>query len=316
MVATIMDQCEQEGDRELRGIVALSRFGGVRVSSEVFGMRLIDLDFDLEHDGRDARLIIRSPKTEHIPGKDQRTVPMFPELKPVLQELWDAAPEGAEFLFPEYRSKTSAYLRRRVSQVIRRAGLKVWPALFQSMRSSRETELVHAFGIELACEWIGNTPAIARRHYFQVRPEDMARAAATPTGSIPQVPGRNPGLQADAGERREAQPGHEAPVRTAKSEPQEPICASLGLRKSLSDMTIDPNGVRTASLDIESNEPASNDLQQTHADSDATSGPKSGPIGSENAHVDPELAYLLSAWPNLPADLKAKVIDMVKAVAP
>ncbi len=46
--------------------------------------------------------------------------------------------------------------------------IKVWPKLFQNLRSSRESELIKVHGMEVACAWIGNTPAVAMKHYLQI----------------------------------------------------------------------------------------------------------------------------------------------------
>jgi hypothetical protein len=41
---------------------------------------------------------------------------------------------------------------------------------------SRETELAAEYPIHVACEWIGNSPVIAAKHYLTVREEDFGRA--------------------------------------------------------------------------------------------------------------------------------------------
>ena len=68
-------------------------------------------------------------------------------------------------------------LRTQFERIIQRAGLQPWPRLFQNLRSSRETELMERFPIHTVTAWLGNTPAVAMRHYLQVRDEDFARAA-------------------------------------------------------------------------------------------------------------------------------------------
>src|SRR5689334_5016463 len=39
--------------------------------------------------------------------------------------------------------------------------------LFQNLHSTREPELAEKFPIHVVCDWIGNSEAIARRHYLQ-----------------------------------------------------------------------------------------------------------------------------------------------------
>ena len=42
--------------------------------------------------------------------------------------------------------------------------------------TNRETELVEQFPVQVVTAWLGNTPAIAMRHYLQVRDSDYERA--------------------------------------------------------------------------------------------------------------------------------------------
>jgi hypothetical protein len=68
-------------------------------------------------------------------------------------------------------------LRSHLTKIIRRAGEEPWPKLFQNLRSTRETELARDYPINVVFEWIGNTAAIAAKHYLQVTDEDFERAA-------------------------------------------------------------------------------------------------------------------------------------------
>ncbi len=45
----------------------------------------------------------------------------------------------------------------------------------------RETGLMQTIPMLVVCDWLGNTPAVALRHYLTVREEDFLRA----TGTIP-----------------------------------------------------------------------------------------------------------------------------------
>src|SRR6185312_1959291 len=42
---------------------------------------------------------------------------------------------------------------------------------------SRQTELAAEYPIHVVCEWIGNSAAIASKHYLTVREDDFERAA-------------------------------------------------------------------------------------------------------------------------------------------
>jgi hypothetical protein len=55
--------------------------------------------------------------------------------------------------------------------------VKPWPKLFHNLRASRETELASEYPIHVVCNWIGNTAAIAAKHYWTVRDQDFERAS-------------------------------------------------------------------------------------------------------------------------------------------
>ena len=58
----------------------------------MLSLRWQDIDWEA------GRIVVQSPKTEHHPGKASRTIPLFPELRPILAEAFDLAPEGAEYV--------------------------------------------------------------------------------------------------------------------------------------------------------------------------------------------------------------------------
>jgi hypothetical protein len=61
-------------------------------------------------------------------------------------------------------------------RIIKRAGMKPWPKPFQNLRSTRETELMEKFPAHVVCGWIGNSEAIALKHYLQVTDDHFERA--------------------------------------------------------------------------------------------------------------------------------------------
>ena len=82
-------------------------------------------------------------------------------------------PDG--FVITRYRDPDQN-LRTMFEKIIKRAGLKPWPKLFQNLRSTRETELAETYPIHVVCAWIGNSEAVAKRHYLQVTESHFARA--------------------------------------------------------------------------------------------------------------------------------------------
>ena len=168
-------------NRYWRVIVSLSRFGGLRCPSEVLSLTWQDIDWEKE------RITVHSPKTEHHPGKDIRIIPLFPELRPILEEAFEASPRRGGLRGQREAPQSSAWARPAggiatsappFCRIIRRAGLTVWDRPFHNMRSSRVTELAQRFPIQVVTAWLGNTPEIARRHYLQVTDEHFRQATA------------------------------------------------------------------------------------------------------------------------------------------
>jgi integrase len=74
-IQAVIEECPNS---QWRLIFAMSRYGGLRIPSELFGLRWEDILWDKK------RFVIHSPKTEHIEGKATRICPIFPELEPYL----------------------------------------------------------------------------------------------------------------------------------------------------------------------------------------------------------------------------------------
>lgn len=172
--ARVLDACP---DNEWRLIFALSRFGGLRCPSEHLQLTWDDVDWERN------RIRVRSPKTEHHDGKDSRQLPIFPELKPYLEAAYDDAPEGSTHVIRRYRDGNQN-LRTQLGRIINKAGLDQWPKLFQNLRSTRETELAEQFPMHVVTEWIGNSEAVATKHYLQVTEEHFQKATQNATQSV------------------------------------------------------------------------------------------------------------------------------------
>jgi len=114
-------------------------------------------------------------------------VPIFPELRPYLEELFEQAKPGAEYVITRYRDP-NVNLRSQMLKIIRRAGLKPWPKLFQNLRSTRETELAEVYPLHVVCTWIGNTPRVAKGSYLQMTDDHFAKAAQNPAQHLHESP--------------------------------------------------------------------------------------------------------------------------------
>jgi integrase len=141
----VMEECSSS---DLRLIVALARFGRLRIPSELAGLTWQDVNWEKE------RIRVTSPKTEHHEGRGERFIPLFPELRPLLEEAFEAAPEGAVYVVGERHRNGDINLRTPLLRAIRRAGLTPWPKLFVNLRSGRETELVEEFPTHVVTTWL------------------------------------------------------------------------------------------------------------------------------------------------------------------
>ncbi len=166
-------------DAEWRAIVALSRYAGLRCPSEVVALRWGDVNWEL------GRLTVRSPKTAGHEGHAVRVVPIAPELRPILQDLFDRAEPGTEPVVPRLRDP-GVNLRTHFERIIAKAGVTPWPRLFHNMRASCACDWVERFPAHVVAGWLGHSPLIAARHYLQTRDAhfDLAtgadKAAANP----------------------------------------------------------------------------------------------------------------------------------------
>lgn len=209
-ISRVLDACP---DIHWRVIVSLSRYGGLRCPSEVLSLRWEDINWDT------GRILVTSPKTEHHHGKASRTIPLFPELRSILTEAMELAPDGAEYVVdPKYRKAAmspagwlNANLRTSFEKIIRRAGLATWPRLFHNLRASRETELVERFPIQTVTAWLGNTPSVAMKHYLMTT-DGHFDAAVRGDDKAVQIPVQQPSEMARNEQKLETIETTQAPV--------------------------------------------------------------------------------------------------------
>ena len=178
--AQVLESCPS---LDWRVIVCLNRYGGFRCPSEVLSLRWQDINW------AGGKVTVTSPKTEHHPGKDSRVIPLFPELRAILEEAFEAAPDGVVYVVDEKYRKAAmgksgwrnCNLRTTFEKIVQRAGLTPWPRLFHNLRASRQTELAERFPSHVVCDWLGNSEDIARKHYYQTTTEHFAQAVAGPS---------------------------------------------------------------------------------------------------------------------------------------
>lgn len=165
-IVTLMDYVP---DWEWRLVLALSRFAGLRCPSEMMPLRWEWVNWER------SRLTIYSQKNKRFPDKIYRVIPIFPDLRPYLEEAWEQAEEGAELIFRTIRRESA--IRRGLERYLIRAGIEQWPKITQSLRASLETDLVDdGIPIHVVTKWLGNSPAVAKKHYLRVHDEHFEAA--------------------------------------------------------------------------------------------------------------------------------------------
>ncbi len=278
---TLISACP---DCQWRLMLALSRYGGIRTPSETLALKWSDIDWERN------RIRIPSPKTEHHEGKDCRYIPMFPELRKPLMDVFEETRPGEEFVITRYRS-TSVNLRTQLLRIAHRAGVTPWPKLWHNMRASRQTELAETYPIHVVCEWIGNSRAVAQAHYLTVTDAHFQRAigqVATPQEALVQN-------AVQQGSENEGNGRNVASTENKKS-------AIISGLQSYSSEYISSNA-RDRGRTIPKSSRNNSDFEQT--------GAKSGAI-----HKNPDdWAAILVAIADLPAEQKQALAKLLASVA-
>jgi hypothetical protein len=263
---------------QFRLIVALARWGGVRTPSETMALRWSDIDLP------NGRMVIRASKTEHHAGGGVRVVPIFPELRPYLEELWDTLPEGApDRVITRYDDNPN--LRTQLARWCLAAGVKPWPKPFQNMRATRATELADQFPSHVCNAWLGHTEKVADQFYRSVTDDHFRKATQNPTHG----PTQNPTWQGAANNRTNEKDSLET------QEPQEflrPLAVSCEI-------------VQNCSVGDTGFEPSSKTLGKRGVDvsTDAKSD------------VRADAGELLALWAVLTNDQRAEVLALARRLA-
>ena len=147
---------------EWRILIGLARLAGLRIPSESHILTWDKVDWEKR------RLTVFAPKTGQT-----RVVPIVPELFELLSEAWDRAPDGATEILTMSRNN----LHRNFTIIIERAGLTVWPGMWQSLRRSAETMFAMQYPQHVVSGWIGHSVAVSLKHYVQT-PDSVFEAAS------------------------------------------------------------------------------------------------------------------------------------------
>ena len=161
---------------EWKLVFAFGRFIGCRMPSEIRALTWNDVNFEAN------TILLKSPKTK-CKGKPERMVPIFSEVASLLLAQShaadnlvsaigrDAAGDAAIYVFPTLRNHSNA--ATTAAKMVNAAGFASWPKFWNSLRASCETDLMDRYGLRKACAWIGNTPAVAVKHYSLLKATDF-----------------------------------------------------------------------------------------------------------------------------------------------
>ena len=166
-------------------------------------------------------------------------IPLFPELRPLLEKAFDQAQDGTLHVITKYRQR-NANLRTQFERILKRTGAQPWERLFQNLRASRETELANEFPLHVVTAWLGNTERVASKHYLQVTDAHYELAQRVKSGAT------------GAANVPKAAPHQPAADRTDSQEAKTPseVTSQVTFLPTVTDATgVPPRGVEPLSLD-------------------------------------------------------------------
>ena len=158
---------EHARTNEQRLIFALARWGGLRIPSELRGLTWDDVD--REHD----KIRIRAPKQKNHTYLIERWVPIWPEIRPHLDQQWDDAPPKTRHIILTHRSKNTSAHAGLFCRAAYRAGVtdspdaRPWPKLWINCRSTRATELRKQYPAAVVNYWLNHSEQTSSTHYQQ-----------------------------------------------------------------------------------------------------------------------------------------------------
>jgi integrase len=154
-----------------RGLLGLCRLAGLRMN-EALALKWSDVDLVAR------RLKVVKPGRYDDTKHRDRDVPIVPRLHDVLFALsMEAA--GADRVCEGVRSPCRVF-----KMLCAQAGVQPWSAPYQTCRKAREKEWVKELGLDVATEFLGNSAAVAMRHYLKADDADFDRAAGVKEEAI------------------------------------------------------------------------------------------------------------------------------------
>lgn len=147
----------------------LMRIAGFRAPSELNALRWKDIDWTSN------KMSVKANKTSHCNDGGRRTLPIFPEILPLLRELRDKHSNDDEFVLPRI---SHAALTRKVKRWISKIHETPWPKLLYNLRRSAVTDKAECFPSHVINGWFGHTERISQEHYRMTLDSHFDQAAS------------------------------------------------------------------------------------------------------------------------------------------
>ena len=156
MIERVMEHCRDDYDRLL---LALARFGGLRIPSEICHLRFCDFAGSVIQIHRDTKT-------------GAREVPLFGEIREIFDRVHAQAGLRENFSPAAIIFSNLGNYWFRIASAITASGVERWVKLFVNLRSSCITDMVERGYTEKTLDAIfGNSAAIRSLHYVQFRKE-------------------------------------------------------------------------------------------------------------------------------------------------
>ncbi|MHB9049825.1 MAG: tyrosine-type recombinase/integrase, partial [Pirellulales bacterium] len=187
--AAILENCPTA---EWALLVGLARFQAFRIPCEGLALTWTGVDWEKN------LLTIRSPALEHHPDGPVRKLPLFQEMRPHLQLAMAEATPGAEYVVMHYRA-ADVNLRTGLARILAKAGIRPWGRLWETLRHSRQVELLEEFPAAAVRKWTGTSAPAVRGG---AAGDDASSSAAPAAGSLgtPARPSRGANGRGEHGE--------------------------------------------------------------------------------------------------------------------
>lgn len=195
-----------------KAMFGLARLGGLRCPSETRALRWADIRWD------DGKIDVPCVKTRRHTGRAWRTIPLWPELRLLLEALRADSESDAEWVIQDYRSETSNPAVQ-FARYLKRAGIPLYPKLMQNLRFSRAQELIDGgYPEHVVQAWIGHSADVAKEHYRTVTEDHFHRAVGGAPASARPAAGRG-WVNSGSAEGQKDHQGLTNPTRRFQAEP-------------------------------------------------------------------------------------------------